>query len=512
MADTTPVETRKLPTLAVANQGSTGEVATYLNSATFGNIASDMSFGLMSIMPNPDPVLRKAGLFESALDDLASDPHIFSLIQIRKAGVLSKEWDIDRGKAKSGFAEMIHALFSTYNMPNLITQILDAELYGNQPLEVTWLSNSNSWLPAMVEAKPRGWFSFGFDGTLRFHSKDHPTDGIVVRRFRGQPEPYEIRYKFLCPRNSPTYMNPYGEAVLSRCYWNQFFKKQGKKFWAQFIENFGAPWVSGEYLADTGEDKVNEFLATLQAMAGGRTIAVPEGTGVQFHSPPAGVSDTFEKFLDDARAEIAWAILGHSSMNKNTAGKLGNDTTELTVAEWVMSSGKIMVEHTMNELISWIAELNGIQGERPRFILFEEEDVDMDQAQRDEVLSKIGVKFTPPYIQKTYSLDATDFTIEAPKPAAPALFSSDPAAEGQQHIDDYLGKVLEDTGATNDAVSAMFSAVESFMNDAATFEEAKGKIAKVLPKMDTGSIEEIMFRIIAAGRFTGYSAASAEGK
>ena len=338
--------------------------------------------------------------------------------------------------------------------------------------------------------------------------------GVIVRRFRGTAKAGEINYKFLCPRNSPTYLNPYGESVLSRCYWNQFFKKAGKKFWAQFVENFGAPWVSGEYLSEMFNDptKVDTFLQTMQAMAGGRVIAVPEGTKVQFHSAPAGASDTFEKFLDDARAEIAWAILGHSSMNKSTAGKLGNDTTELTVAEWVMSSGKLMVEQTLNELIDWIAEVNGIQGERPRFILFEEEDVDMDQAQRDEVLSKIGVKFTPEYIQKAYGLDATDFTIEAPKPAAPALFASDPATEGQQHIDEYLGKVLEDTGATNDAVSAMFSAVESFMNDVSTFEEAQSKIAKVLPKMDIGGIEEIMFRIIAAGRFTGYSAASAEGK
>jgi hypothetical protein len=42
--------------------------------------------------------------------------------------------------------------------------------------------------------------------------------------------------------------------------------------------------------------------------------------------------------------------------------------------------------------------------ESPKFIMYEKKDVDSELAKRDEILSRISVKFTPEYFKTNYNL------------------------------------------------------------------------------------------------------------
>ena len=43
-----------------------------------------------------------------------------------------------------------------------------------------------------------------------------------------------------------SYTDPYGESILSRCYWSVFFKKDTIKFWSTFTEKYGMPYLWGQ--------------------------------------------------------------------------------------------------------------------------------------------------------------------------------------------------------------------------------------------------------------------------
>ena len=52
---------------------------------------------IFSILPNPDPILRRTGKRIEVYREVKRDTHVWSVVQSRKRGVLSKPWDIIPG-------------------------------------------------------------------------------------------------------------------------------------------------------------------------------------------------------------------------------------------------------------------------------------------------------------------------------------------------------------------------------------------------------------------------------
>ena len=70
----------------------TEEIATRARALNF--------YSLVNILPDPDIVLRKQGKDMRIYKELLCDPHVFACVQSRKAGVLSLDWEINRGLDK----------------------------------------------------------------------------------------------------------------------------------------------------------------------------------------------------------------------------------------------------------------------------------------------------------------------------------------------------------------------------------------------------------------------------
>ena len=108
----------------------TEEIATRKRALNF--------YSLANILPDPDIVLRKQGKDMRIYKELLCDPHVFACTQSRKAGVLSLDWDINRGLDKDENAQAIEDLLKKLDIHKLINDILEATLYGFQPLEINW--------------------------------------------------------------------------------------------------------------------------------------------------------------------------------------------------------------------------------------------------------------------------------------------------------------------------------------------------------------------------------------
>ena len=187
-------------------------------------------------LPDPDPVLRKLGQALPVYRELLSDAHVFSCVQSRKGGILSAEWEIapaaggEAGRNKKA-ADLVTEFMAEFDVYQAIADILEAPLFGMAPIEVLWQAGL-TWRPKALVGRPPEWFVFDTENRLRFLSKDNMTQGELL------PE-----MKFLLPRHHASYPNPYGERILSRCFWPVAFKKAGFKFWAILAEKYGIPWA-----------------------------------------------------------------------------------------------------------------------------------------------------------------------------------------------------------------------------------------------------------------------------
>ena len=94
------------------------EIATRKRSLNF--------YSLSLYLPDPDIVLRKQGKDMKVYNELLCDSHVFACVQSRKSGVLSLEWDINRGLDKDKNAKLIEDLLKKLDIYRFINDILDA--------------------------------------------------------------------------------------------------------------------------------------------------------------------------------------------------------------------------------------------------------------------------------------------------------------------------------------------------------------------------------------------------
>lgn len=369
----------------------------------------DMSFGF--ILPNPDPILKRQGKDIAVYRDMRSRASVGGPIRRRKAAVKALEWRVERGKASARVTRLANDVLATYDMDRLINEITNAVLFGYQPLELVWGPFNGVAAPLQVIGKPQEWFFFDNAAQLRFRSRQQPLQG----------EELEPR-KFLLARQEASYENPYGFADLSMCFWADTFMRGGLKFWVTFTEKYGTPWLVGKQPSGTPGSEVNNLLDKLEAMVQDAVAAIPDDSSIDIlESGDKGASaDLYERLLMYCRSEINIALLGQNQSTESNSNR-ASATAGLEVAKTIRDGDAALVMATMNQLLRWLTDLHdGEQAPAPTFVLFEEEDVNTQQAVRDETLTKAGVKFTKEYWMRVYRLQDGDIEDAPAGPSMPA--------------------------------------------------------------------------------------------
>jgi phage gp29-like protein len=209
----------------------------------------------MRTLPDPDPVLRKMRRDITALQELLIDSHMESVWSIRCSAASGAEWFCAVGgngakekEAREIFAEQLGRL----DVPRIIEEMMDAVAYGYSPLEVIWVSDNGRWGIGDIVGKPPQWFEFDQENRLVFRAGVIGTEPLPENRF-------------LIARHRPSYANPYGVKVFSKCYWSATFKRQGFQWWTVFVEKYGGAFMYGKYPSNANEQHKAELLRALEA-------------------------------------------------------------------------------------------------------------------------------------------------------------------------------------------------------------------------------------------------------
>ena len=373
--------------------------------------SADMGF-LSFLLPNPDPILKKQGKDIRVYRDLRSDAHVGGCIRRRKAAVKALEWRVQRGKASARMARLATDLLGSYDMDTLLNEITDAVLFGWQPLELVWGDWNGVNVPLKVIGKPAEWFFFDAQAQPRFRSREQPMLG----------EDLGPR-KLLLARQEASYANPYGHADLSMCFWPTVFKRGGLKFWVTFTEKYGTPWLVAKTPRGTPAAENDATLDKLEAMIQDAVAVIPDDASIEaLEAGDKGASaELYERLLMFCRSEVSIALLGQNQSTESNSNRASAEAG-LQVADTIRDGDARLAEAAINQLLRWVVDLHdGEAAPAPTFELFEEEDVNTEQAERDETLKRAGVNFTPAYWKRTYKLDEGDIDESPPAPAvAPA--------------------------------------------------------------------------------------------
>jgi phage gp29-like protein len=436
--------------------------------------------GMIGLLPDPDPILRKLNGGYSVLEDLTADGRVISAMQQRKLGTLKKEFLITNPE---GSPEKIKNMFledlENIKMQDVINGILDAPYYGIAPLELLWEAKGGNIRLKDIRTLPARWFGFDEENKIRFRTFEAPDEGIEL--------PYG---KFVVTRHFPTYDNPYGLRLLSRVFWPVTFKKGGIKFWVKFMEKFGIPFVIGKYRPGATKDEKEELRDKLYSMVQDAVAVIPEGNAVEIlevKSQAAGM--LFEKFKKEMDNEISIAILGQNLTTEVKGGSYAAGKVHENILKDLQEADQKLVKDSMDEILKVYTELNaGKEVTPPEFKWFDEEDLQTERAKRDGELSK-NIKFTKQYYIKHYGFDEEDFEV-IDNVKAQNNFTEFQQKHKKEQIEEFEDFVIgEVEGLPLDNFLKVFEQSKDF-------EEALSKLHEIYKEIDIKKLEKMLEKAI----------------
>lgn len=467
------------------------QVAT--RSVVDGSFAS-----FLNILPDPDPVLKKMGMEMKVYKNLLTDDQVFSARQRRKLYVKSRKWKIQKGKlATDQEVDLCQRAVENLTkndgkrknrLNDIISQALDTPYWGYKVFEITWEINKE-WLPRFSEDKPSEWFIFDDDCNLLLKTQEHP-EGIPLNTD-------EYKHKFILLQNEPSYENPYGTKLLSKCFWPVAFKRGGWKFWSVFVEKYGMPFLYGKLPRSSEQEEYNDFLDSLENMVQDAVAVIPEDGSIDVLDAKGGSSgEIYKQYLDTCDNAIAKVILTNTlSMDIQDKGAKAGVEAHQGVEPLIGDEDAEFVKEVFNSLFKSIIDLNKGNGKYPVFDIYDkEEKVNKELSERDNNLSG-NIKFTKKYYQKAYKLEEDDFELieDDTNPNSSKEFS-----ERKTEKADWLESIMDSLPPEmlNDSMGQALKPVFDLVNSGADFNNLMEKLFNLYPEMNTDQAEELLQKII----------------
>ncbi|BDQ03505.1 DUF935 family protein [Ignavibacterium sp.] len=457
-----------------------------------------------NMLPDPDPILRKIGKDITVYRELLTDPHLFSTVQQRKAGVLSLNWELQQQNSSQNEFDLINEFLNTLNLENLIDQLLNTPLFGFTVFEIVWEKQGNFLIPNRIDEKPQEWFFFDQFNNLNIKKNLNSIklDGEIVNPL-----------KFILVQHKPTYQNPYGERVLSRCFWPVTFKRGGLKFWITFTEKYGNPFLIGKLPRGSAQQEIDNLLTSLENMIQDAVAVIPDDSSIDIKEAQRSSSvEVFRELMNFQNNEISKAILTQTLTTEvQDTGTYAASKTMGDMLAKVQQADQRLVERAINKIIDLIYQVNFNSINKPKFILYADEDVDKLLAERDQILVNTGIKFTKDYYIRNYNLLPEDFDITE-KPVNPEFAEKNNvgtkiALPDEKKITDEIINQLPDK-LLQLQIESTLKPVLSLIENGETYETIMEELAKTYPAMSTNQLEELLTKLLFISEITGRNSVS----
>ncbi|MEG8946619.1 DUF935 domain-containing protein [Rosettibacter firmus] len=452
-----------------------------------------------NMLPDPDPILRKIGKDITTYRELMTDPHLFSTIQQRKSGVLSLNWELQQLDSNQNEYDLINNFLNSINLENLIDQILNTPLFGFTVFEIIWKKDGSYLIPERIDEKPQEWFFFDQYNNLNYKKNFNPNlgtnEGEIINPL-----------KFILVQHKPTYQNPYGERVLSRCFWPVTFKRGGLKFWITFTEKYGNPFLVGKLPRGSSQQDIDNLLSSLDNMIQDAVAVIPDDSSVEIKEAQRSSSvEVFKELMNFMNSEISKAILTQTLTTEvQDTGTYAASKTMGDMLEKVQQADKRIVERTINKIIDLIYQINFNSPNKPKFILYADEDVDKLLAERDQILVNTGIKFTKDYYIRNYNLLPDDFEIntsEASSFAEKEKVNEASSFENKDITDNIITQLPDKLLQLQ--IESTLKPVLSLIEKGESYETIMEELAKTYPAMSTNQLEDLLAKLLFISEIIG---------
>lgn len=380
----------------------------------YSTLAQDQLFTLFGGLSDVDAVLSEINQSRSSLRRvLMADDEVCQAVHTLRDMVIGMPWRLEPSEGPA--AELIDQQLQNV-FRELVLNGFEAWLNGYSVQDVIYRADPDRTRWERIDLRKMDEFIFNQDRELRHV----PAKGAT----QADGNPVDQQFKVFLTRNDATWENPRGEAILSKVYWPWYFKTQGWRFWAQWLERFGSPILLGSTRGDT------QMMATALTAAHNRAIfTMPDGDTVTALGTPSS-SGSFEAF-DAACTRRIQKIISGQTLTANADGKTSTNAlgaVHFDVLKIRCNSIREMIRTTIQRMIDALLILNGL--ESVKLIWEEPRGLNEERAARDQTIKSMGdISFTRSYYEDMYGYRESDIVHVSEKPAATSQTPQPPKFE-----------------------------------------------------------------------------------
>lgn len=438
-----------------------------------------------------DETLRKAGIKRHRLAILLDDDEISQAVETRVDALLATPFRFEPSDTPESILLMqeIKKWFA-----EIATGSINALLFGYSVLEAVYDQTDGGQIGLnWIGEKPMEWFEPKNDGRLIYRQ-----DGS------GKESEVDQIFKFFLTQRKATYKQPYGKALLTVVYWLDFFRKNGFKFWAKFLERFGTPILKGK-CKNSEPDDMNQALLNAHAQS---VISIDAEDEVEILAASSGnAGASFETFNNTIIRQIQKVILGQTL----TSGTDGTGSRALGEVHENVRKDKLnadirLVTPTFQAIVDALCALNG-WGEHEIILGEKSKQLNKDQAERDVKLKDAGAVFTNQYFIREYGLQDGDLAEPLPSQTPQQQFKAIPSkpfsfaasvkdlTQEQQELDELADqnfKLLSD------------SDLKDLILSSENIEQLQTSLFAIAKTADKSQFNEVLDRALFAADILGY--------
>lgn len=402
-----------------------------LNEIASTNDGRDITRGYVEALHHLSPqdkVLNQAGGLE-AYEELLKDDQVSATFAQRRNAVLARPWIITPGGTRGvdkDAAKLVEETLNNLPWDSITDHMLYARLYGYAVAEVMWAIENSQVKVSAIRVRDRRRFVFAPDNSLKMLTHKNPNGEVLPER------------KFWLASVGASHNDePYGLGLGHALYWPVFFKRNGAKFWAKFMEKFAAPTAMGTFPTGASDSERQKLLGAVRAVAMDSGIIIPEGTQIQLLEATRGGNASYGEWLHYWDSAIAKVVLGQT-MTTEDGSSYSQATVHYAVRQDLVKADADLVSQTANgSWVRWLVDYNFSDAAYPSLWRDMEEAEDLAQrVTRDKALFDMGYKLTPEAVTRVYGDDYEPIEPVQPQaqpeqippktePVAPALAEGD---------------------------------------------------------------------------------------
>ncbi|RGT33619.1 phage portal protein family protein [Bacteroides clarus] len=305
------------------------------------------------------------------------DPHLFSVVQKRKSGVLGRKIEFRR----NGIADdKVNGQISSPWFLRFISDALDADYWGFTLVQ--FYINEKGWIDYYMVPRKH------VDPVLNL---------IKTRQTDINGEPFEEYSDLLMIRGK----EPLG--ILARTAPYVIYKRGTIGDWAELAEIFGRPVRKYTYDAADPEAR-NATLEAAAAQGGASVFLCPDGTTLEFVEPGSlsGSSDMYSALVDRYNAEMSKAVLGNTlTTEASETGTQALGTIHNKVEQEIIEQDALSILNLLNYDMTALFASLGINTQGGEFVYVEEPDMESVKIKAElleKAVSVFGIPVADDYL------------------------------------------------------------------------------------------------------------------